>query len=123
MHLLDLLEFGLKVLNGLVCAQIVDDPAQRLQAVDIDADPTHLARLGTEAVTDIGRGDDLCHCHRSLVPVQADGGGRSGHRRLDAVGACACREHEAPEMQHHIGLLHEPVGVKVLLVVARMGGR
>ena len=101
----------------------MDDPAQSLQPTDVDAHPTHLAGLSAETATDVRGRDDLCHCHRGLMTVQADGGGRSGHRRLDAVGACACCKHEAPKMQHHIGLLHEAVGVKVLLVAARMERR
>ena len=79
MHLLDLRQLGLKMLNSLMRAQIVNDPAQSLQTVDIDTDTTNFTGLGAEPTTDVRGGDDLGHRHRGLVPVKTDRGGCSRH--------------------------------------------
>ena len=124
MHLLDLLKLGLEVLDGLMCSQVVDDAAQRLQATDVDADPTHFAGLSTEPVADVGGGDDLGHRHGRLVAVEADSRGSSGHGGLDAVGAGTGGEHEPSQVQHDVGLLHEPIGIETRFVaVVRWSGR
>ena len=123
-HLLDLFKLGLEVLDGLVGAQVVDDAAQCLQATDVDADPTHFAGLGAETVADVGGGDDLGHRHGRLVAVEADSRGGPGHGGLDAVGAGTGGEHEPSQVQHDVGLLHEPIGIETRFVaVARWSGR
>ena len=52
-HLLNLGQLGLEVLDGLMSAQIMDDPAQSLQTGHVDTDTTHFAGLGTESVANV----------------------------------------------------------------------
>ena len=85
----DLIKTRVQVLDGLVGAQVVDEAAQSLQAVDVDTHTPDLGGLGAEALADVGGGDDLRHRHRRLVPVESDGGRGLRHGGLHAVGACA----------------------------------